>query len=279
MKTNREINNGWDFVIQVGPTPEESPPAPDTLQTPEANAALLDAYNWAVEKAPTSSRAANAKVYIEAIKNNRQYEPTEPDRADSTQLMYIVGNLNYWRGETARESKKVLNDYISTINNQQIMKTNQEIIETIKEANNMTTKTPARICTPCFQRIEKDFLEDETFYMDAIKLFAATKGDQITSHHCDGSNTESAANCKCTCNLGTNKTEGAEKMTTTKKPRRICDSCHDAITEEFIGEEEDINEDLILFAATMGADIPDHDCDKSEDPTVNCRCACSLYRT
>ena len=117
MKTNRELNNGWDFVIQVGPTPEEKPPDFHTLSTPKANKALLDAYNWSVEKAGTSSYAANAKVYIEAIKLNRDNEPRSPDYADSVQLTYIVGNLQHWRGETARESKKILNDYVKQINN------------------------------------------------------------------------------------------------------------------------------------------------------------------
>ena len=124
MKTNRELNNGWDFVVQVGPTPEEKPPDFHTLSTPKANKALLDAYNWSVEKAGTSSCAANAKIYIEAIKDNREYsiryEPRSADHADSVQLTYIVANLQYWRGETARESKKILNDYIKQINDQQL---------------------------------------------------------------------------------------------------------------------------------------------------------------
>ena len=72
--------------------------------------------------------------------------------------------------------------------------------------------------------------------------------------------------------------EGADKMTTTKKPRRICDSCHDSITEEFQGDDEFYTEDITLFAASMGADIPDHYCEKTDDPAVNCRCACTRYR-
>ena len=73
--------------------------------------------------------------------------------------------------------------------------------------------------------------------------------------------------------------EGADKMTTTKKPRRICDSCFDSISEEFEDQEEFFTEDVTLFAASMGADLPDHDCDKSEDPNIRCVCACSIYRT
>ena len=123
MKTNRELNNRWDFVIQVGPTPEEKPPDFHTLSTPKANAALLNAYQWAKSKATTSSYAANAKIYIEAIKDNREhalrYDPRGADHADSVQLTYIVGNLQHWRGETARESKKVLNDYIRQLNDGQ----------------------------------------------------------------------------------------------------------------------------------------------------------------
>ena len=72
--------------------------------------------------------------------------------------------------------------------------------------------------------------------------------------------------------------EGAHNMTTTKKPRRICDSCYDSITEEFQGEDDFYAEDITLFAASLGADIPDHYCEKTDDPTVLCKCACFLLR-
>ena len=108
--------NDWDFVIQVGPQAPEGEPQ-SVLKTDEANQALHDAYEWAKAKADTSIYAANAKVYIEAIEMNREYEPNNHDRADHIQLLYILGNLQKWRGDTARQSKKILNAYCSDIEN------------------------------------------------------------------------------------------------------------------------------------------------------------------
>ena len=105
--------NNWDFVIQVDePAPEQRPE--QVLKTPEANKALQNAYDWAVAKASTSSYANAAKVYIEAIEMNREYDAS-PDKADYTQLLYIISNLTYWKGDIAKHSKQVLKDYSESI--------------------------------------------------------------------------------------------------------------------------------------------------------------------
>jgi len=106
----------WDFVVQVGPTVPESAPKPGLLDTPEANVALQAAYEWAVSKAATSAYANAAKVYIEGIEANRKWEPNNTDKADYTQLLYIITNLTYWRGNGSKEGKKVLKKYAEAIN-------------------------------------------------------------------------------------------------------------------------------------------------------------------
>jgi RimJ/RimL family protein N-acetyltransferase len=107
--------NGWDFVIKVGPTAPEVEPD-RVLKTDEANQALHHAYQWAVSKTDSSRYASKVKVFIESIELNRQYDSNH-DRADHTQLLYILDNLSYWRGEHAKESRKVLKDYINNISN------------------------------------------------------------------------------------------------------------------------------------------------------------------
>ena len=106
----------WDFVIQVGDTPPEGAPRAGLLDTPEANAALQAAYEWAVSQAATSAYANAAKVYIEGIEANREWEPNDSDKADYTQLLYIITNLTYWRGNGAKEGRKVLKEYAEAIN-------------------------------------------------------------------------------------------------------------------------------------------------------------------
>jgi len=104
----------YDFAIQIGPTAPEVEPI-NMFKTAEANTALHHAYQWAIAKASKSANANAAKVYIEAIEMNREYEPTSPDRADFTQLLYIINNLTHWRGDHAKESRKALKDYCETI--------------------------------------------------------------------------------------------------------------------------------------------------------------------
>ena len=107
------MTSPWDFVVQVGPTPPSGAPV-NLLKTTEANMALMNAYDWAVGKASTSMAANAAKVYIEAIKMNREYD-SDPDKADHIQLLYILTNLTYWKGNEARKSKQVLRDYCDSI--------------------------------------------------------------------------------------------------------------------------------------------------------------------
>jgi len=109
--------NNWDFVVHIG---DENPPEVEpvaVLKTDEANLAIHHAYQWATSKAASSAYAANAKVYIESIELNREYEPTNTDRADYVQLLYILNNITYWRGDHSKESRKALKDYSSNIKN------------------------------------------------------------------------------------------------------------------------------------------------------------------
>jgi len=86
--------NNFDFVVQVGPTAPEGEPV-NIFKTIEANNALHHAYQWAIAKASSNMSANAAKVYIEGIAMNREYEPNNHDRADYTQLLYILNNLTH----------------------------------------------------------------------------------------------------------------------------------------------------------------------------------------
>ena len=88
-----------------------------TFKNPEVNAALTNAYEWATEKEFKSVYARAAKAYIEAISANRwEYGGTDPDNADHIQLLYIMSNLQYWKGDKAREAKATLKNYVDSIN-------------------------------------------------------------------------------------------------------------------------------------------------------------------
>ena len=107
-------SNEFDFVVHVGDKPPEGEPV-EMLKTPEANLALHHAYEWACSKEKSSANAGCAKVYIEAIEMNRVYEPADADRADYAQLLYILNNLTYWRGEHSKESRRILKEYAESI--------------------------------------------------------------------------------------------------------------------------------------------------------------------
>ena len=94
------------------------------FQDSKANMALKHAYEWALEKAESSVYADAAKAYIESIDLNRYMEVGNDrlildqethqkriDYADSIQLVYINSNLSYWRGEKAKQCKKILKEY------------------------------------------------------------------------------------------------------------------------------------------------------------------------
>ena len=100
-----------DFVVTIGN--QNRGKAPDgLLKTKEANEALEKAYRYACEKQDSSIYALNAKVYIEAIEENRSWD-SNPARADEIQILYVLENLRFWRGDDAKESKKILNEYIT----------------------------------------------------------------------------------------------------------------------------------------------------------------------
>ena len=112
--SSRRLNQLADFTMVIGRLDQGKEPR-NLLETPEANKALECAYAWACEKEDSNIYAANATAYIENIEQNREWEadtPTGKSRADVTQLLYVMNNLTYWRGEEARESKKILNAYI-----------------------------------------------------------------------------------------------------------------------------------------------------------------------
>ena len=53
----------------------------------------------------------------------------------------------------------------------------------------------------------------------------------------------------------------------------ICDSC----VEAFIDEGLDVDTPIELFPLDMGADIPDHECDKFETGgEIKCDCGCTF---
>lgn len=104
------LNQMVDFVVTIGN--QNQGKAPDgLLKTKEANEALEKAYRYACEKQDSSVYALNAKVYIEAIEENRSWD-SNPARADEIQILYVLENLRFWRGDDAKESKKILKEYI-----------------------------------------------------------------------------------------------------------------------------------------------------------------------
>ena len=100
-----------DFMVVMREQPPAGYPG-DLLNTDEANLALREVYKWACSS--DSIYAQSAKVYVEAIPMNREYDPSS-DRADKTQLLYVMANTQHWRGETAKKTKSVLNEYIESL--------------------------------------------------------------------------------------------------------------------------------------------------------------------
>lgn len=113
--------NGRDFIMVMGEPPIPATFPGNIFKTDEANKALRSAYRWASDpkRRASNARANAAAVYIEAIPENRNWEAQTPagrDRADATQLNYILSNLQYWKGDEARETKAVLKSYYNSIN-------------------------------------------------------------------------------------------------------------------------------------------------------------------
>ena len=105
------LNQMADFVVTIGDMNRGKEPE-NLLETKEANEALESAYRYACQKQDSSTYAINAKVYIEAIEENRSWD-SNPARADEIQILYVLENLRFWRGDDAKESKKILNEYIT----------------------------------------------------------------------------------------------------------------------------------------------------------------------
>ena len=58
----------------------------------------------------------------------------------------------------------------------------------------------------------------------------------------------------------------------------ICDLCRQAIMEELDNsgsEPGDMSsQELAELAADLGAEIPDHNCEATEDDSITCKCGC-----
>ena len=104
------LNQMVDFVVTIGDMSRGKEPE-NLLETKEANEALESAYRYASQKQESSIYALNAKVYIEAIEENRGWD-RNPTSADVIQLLYVLENLRFWRGDEAKKSKQILKDYI-----------------------------------------------------------------------------------------------------------------------------------------------------------------------
>ena len=72
--------------------------------------ALDCAYKWARSK-PTSMSKGAAMAYIEAMsmaEMEGQQMYNNPAKGRAVQILYILNNLQGWRGEDAREAKAIL---------------------------------------------------------------------------------------------------------------------------------------------------------------------------
>ena len=72
--------------------------------------ALNSAYRWARSQPTTASKGA-ATVYIEAMtmaEMEGQQMYNNPAKGRAVQILYILSNLQSWRGEEAREAKAIL---------------------------------------------------------------------------------------------------------------------------------------------------------------------------
>lgn len=80
--------------------------------------AIREAYQWARSNRNTSVYASAAYEYIAAFHANRLEgvaQGRSQNEADRIQLLYIMNNLQPWRGELARECKVVLKKRIKEL--------------------------------------------------------------------------------------------------------------------------------------------------------------------
>ena len=76
--------------------------------------ALLKILDWSYTKPYTANKGA-AQVYVQAMpqaeEEGRMFYNSEA-KGRRTQLVYILSNLQYWRGETATEVKTIIKEQI-----------------------------------------------------------------------------------------------------------------------------------------------------------------------
>jgi hypothetical protein len=72
---------------------------------------MTELYN-AVAVAKKECTDSYALAYLDAIDTSGTYYGHEGIR---TQLLYILNNMHYWRGATARETKAVFKKYIKLL--------------------------------------------------------------------------------------------------------------------------------------------------------------------
>ena len=81
-----------------------------TVTTQEYEQAISKAYEWSMTK-PYSANKGAAQAYIEAMpmaewEGQQMYN--NPAKGRSVQILYILSNLQGWRGEEAKASKAIL---------------------------------------------------------------------------------------------------------------------------------------------------------------------------
>ena len=81
--------------------------------------AVKAAYEWSKTK-PFNVHKMAAKTYIEAMpqaeQEGKDYYNSEA-KGRKTQLVYILANLQYWKGENARIAKKLIKEYVEELPN------------------------------------------------------------------------------------------------------------------------------------------------------------------
>lgn len=69
----------------------------------------------ALDKAMKNDKRGYASAYIKAIpdaaEEGEQFPGHTPTSAVQFQLVYVLSNLQYWKGEEAKEAKKVIKAY------------------------------------------------------------------------------------------------------------------------------------------------------------------------
>ena len=67
----------------------------------------------AIQVAKEECKDGYAQAYLRAIPEAIEYGDGEAVKALKIQLLYVLNNMKYWRGQTAREVKRVLKQYVN----------------------------------------------------------------------------------------------------------------------------------------------------------------------